>query len=161
MSALVLEQCPGLECVVAVDSSPPMLDRARRRFAGDPRVTVRRADLARPMPRLEASGRFDVVVSGMAVHHLDDARKQTLTEEVADRLAPGGVFANLDVVASGSPRHHAEFLRLIGRPEDDPEDRPAPIGLQLEWMRAAGLHDVDCLWRWRGFALLAGWAPQP
>jgi hypothetical protein len=31
---------------------------------------------------------------------------------------------------------------------------------QLEWMRAAGLTQVDCQWRWRGFALLVGMAPD-
>jgi hypothetical protein len=63
------------------------------------------------------------------------------------------------VVASGSPRRHAEFLAAIDRGADDPEDRLAPVEDQLAWMRSAGLVDVDCLWRWRGFALLVGVAP--
>ena len=38
-------------------------------------------------------------------------------------------------------------------------DRPAPVEDQLAMLRAAGLVDVDCLFRsWR-FAVLAGWAP--
>ena len=61
-------------------------------------------------------------------------------------------------MTSATPELHAEFTRLIGRADDDPEDRLADAESQLEWMREAGLTQVDCLWRWRGFALLAGWA---
>ena len=75
--------------------------------------------------------------------------------------SPGGLFANLEVVASATPELHAEFLDLIGRPEDDPEDRLAGVGPQLRWMREAGLDQVDCLWRWRGFALLVGRRHHP
>jgi hypothetical protein len=79
-----------------------------------------------------------------------------LFAEVAELLAPAGVFLNLEVVASATPQRHAEFLEAIGRTADDPEDRLAPVEDQLAWMRAAGLVNVDCLWRWRGFALLVG-----
>jgi tRNA (cmo5U34)-methyltransferase len=155
LASLVIDERPGLDQVVLVDSSPPMLDEAGRRFARDPRVTVLRHDLGDPLPTL---GRFDVVVSGLAIHHLDDQRKRLLLSEVAALLTPGGLFANLEVVTSGSARLHTEFLDLIGRPDDDPEDRLADVGSQLGWMRQAGLRDVDCLWRWRGVALLVGWA---
>jgi len=70
-----------------------------------------------------------------------------------------GTFANLEVVASATPELHRQFLDLIGRAEDDPEDRLAPVEDQLRWMRRAGLTQVDYFWRWRGFALLAGGAP--
>jgi tRNA (cmo5U34)-methyltransferase len=78
---------------------------------------------------------------------------------VVELLAPGGLFANLEVVASASPRRHAEFLEAIGRTSDDPEDRLATVDDQLDWMADAGFVDVDCLWHWRGFALLVGESP--
>jgi hypothetical protein len=42
------------------------------------------------------------------------------------------------------------------RAHDDPEDHLVDVETQLTWTRAAGLEQVDCLWRWRGFALLVG-----
>jgi len=153
LAALVMEARPSVEQVVAVDSSPPMLERARERFAGDPRVGVRQGDLTDPITPL---GEFDVVVSGFAIHHLAHERKRELFGEVASSLRPGGVFANLEVVASATPELHRTFLDAIGRAVDDPEDQLADVADQLAWMRDAGLTQVDCLWRWRGFALLVG-----
>ena len=156
LSALVLEHRATVEHVLAIDISAPMLDLARQRFAGDERVQVQQGDLRDPITRL---GAFDVVVSGFAIHHLADERKQSLFAEVARQLAPGGAFANLEVVASATPERHAEFLAAIGRTADDAEDQLAAVEDQLEWMREAGLTNVDCLWRWRGFALLVGESP--
>ncbi len=156
LAALVLDERPSIEHVVAVDRSPPMLAHARERFSDEPRVDIREWDLEDDITPL---GTFDVIVSGFAIHHLEHARKRDLFAEIARLLQPGGVFLNLEVVASASPRRHAEFLEAIGRTADDPEDRLATVDEQLAWMRDAALDHVDCLWRWRGFALLAGEGP--
>ncbi len=156
LAALVLEHRPRVSQVVGVDSSPPMLERAGRRFEGDDRVELVPGDLGDPITGL---GRFDLIVSGFAIHHLDDARKQALYGEVATQLRPGGLFANLEVVASATPELHRTFLDAIGKVADDPEDQLCDVESQLDWLRAAGLGQVDCLWRWRGFALLVGAAP--
>ena len=66
------------------------------------------------------------------------------------------MFANLEVVQSATPELHATFRAAIGRAEDDPADKLVGVETQLGWMRDAGLQQVDCLWRWRGFALLVG-----
>ena len=153
LAALVLDAKPGVTEVVAVDASPPMLEKARARFRGDARVQVTEWNLRDDIRPL---GEFDLIVSGFAIHHLDEGRKRELFSEVASQLRPGGVFANLEVVASATPELHATFRAAIGRAEDDPEDQLVPVEPQLEWMRAAGLQQVDCLWRWRGFALLVG-----
>jgi tRNA (cmo5U34)-methyltransferase len=156
LAGLVLAARPSVASVLAIDRSEPMLAAARARFAGDARVTVSPHDLAEP---IRALGAFDVIVSGFAIHHLEHARKQSLFGEVAAMLRPGGVFANLEVIECASDELQRRFYELIRRPDGDPEDRLAAIEPQLTWMRAAGLRNVDCIWRWRGFALLAGEGP--
>jgi len=153
LAALVLEHRPSVEQLVAVDRSAPMLEKARERFAGDDRVRVIERDLADDLAPL---GQFDLVVSGFAIHHLEDDRKRALFDSVTRQLLPGGVFANLEVVQSATPELHAAFLAAIGRAGGDPEDRCVGVESQLGWMRDAGLQQVDCVWRWRGFALLVG-----
>lgn len=154
--SLLLDHRDDVREAVGLDSSPPMLDLARARFEGDHRVQIVEHDLAEPLP---VSAPFDAVVSGFAVHHLAHERKQSLFAEVVASLRPGGVFANLEVVQCSTPELHEEFNRRIDRPGGDPEDVLAPVEPQLAWMRDAGLEQVDCNWRWRGFVLLVGAAP--
>jgi tRNA (cmo5U34)-methyltransferase len=156
LSALLLENRSPVQELVAVDISAPMLELADQRLAGHEQVHIRTWDLRDSIATL---GAFDVIISGFAIHHLTDARKRTLFAEIAEQLTPGGTFANLEVVASATPQRHAEFLAAIGRTADDAEDQLAGVEEQLVWMREAGLTNVDCLWRWRGFALLVGDAP--
>ncbi len=154
--ALVLEARPEVTHAIGLDDSPPMIELATGRFRGEGRVEIRAHDLRHPLPPL---GIFDVVVSGFAIHHLTHRRKRSLFGEIADVLRPGGVFANLEVVQCATPELHEEFNRRIGRAGGDPQDVLAEVEPQLKWMRRAGLTQVDCNWRWRGFALLVGQAP--
>ena len=135
---------------IGIDSSEPMLERAAERLGDDPAVELRNHDLVSP---LAESGSFDAVVSGLAIHHLEDERKRALFAEVHDLLAPGGVFANLDLVRSATPELHERFRREIGRVEDDPSDRLAGLSAQTEWLRDAGFGEVDCHFKWLELAL--------
>jgi tRNA (cmo5U34)-methyltransferase len=143
---------------VALDLSELMLEAARKRFAGDERVELVRHDLAEPLP---AIGRFDAVVSSMAIHHLEHQRKRSLYGEIFDVLEPGGVFANFEHVASPTHRLHLAFYAAIGEPleHEDPSDRLLDVESQLAWLREAGFDDVDCYWKWLEMALLIGVKP--
>lgn len=143
---------------VGVDFSEPMLAAARERFAGDDRVELVRHDLAEPLPSL---GRFDAVVSSMAIHHLEHERKRSLYAEVFDQLEPGGVFANFEHVASPTHRLHVAFFAAIGEPleHEDPSDRLLDVETQLSWLRSIGFDDVDCYWKWLEMALVVGFKP--
>ena len=140
---------------VGLDFSPEMLAAARGRFAGEDRVQLVEHDLAEPLPDL---GRFDAVVSSMAIHHLEHERKRALYAEAHECLEPGGVFANFEHVASPTPRLHRAFFAAIDEPleHEDPSDRLLDVGSQLGFLREAGFEDVDCLWKWREMALLTG-----
>jgi tRNA (cmo5U34)-methyltransferase len=142
---------------VGLDFSEPMLQAARERFGDDPRITLVEHDLAEPLPG-EALGRFDAVVSSFAIHHLEHDRKRSLYAEVFDLLEPGGVFANLEHVASPSERVHIAFFAAIGEPmeDEDPSDRLLGVEPQLGWLRELGFEDVDCYWKWLEMALLVG-----
>lgn len=152
--SLLREAHPGA-AAIGLDSSEPMLDRARRRFGDDSAVELRHHDLRDPLP---PAGPFDAIVSGLAIHHLEDDRKRALFAEAHDLLAAGGVFANLDLVEAATRELHERFRREIGRPEDDPADRFAPLCDQLEWLRAAGFADAECHFKWLQLTLVVGTA---
>ncbi|HJS95393.1 MAG TPA: class I SAM-dependent methyltransferase, partial [Solirubrobacteraceae bacterium] len=58
---------------VGLDVSEVMLDAARARFEGEEHVELVEHDMAGALPKL---GRFDAVVSSMAIHHLEHDRKR-------------------------------------------------------------------------------------
>jgi tRNA (cmo5U34)-methyltransferase len=151
---MVRQENPDTQAV-AVDFSPAMLDAARKRFAGDSSVTVIVHNLDEPLPVL---GKFDAVISSFAIHHLVDERKRALYCEIYELLNPGGVFCNLEHVASPTPRLHEEFLKSIGftAESEDPSNKLLDVETQLRWLREIGFVDVDCHWKWRELALLAG-----
>jgi tRNA (cmo5U34)-methyltransferase len=140
---------------VGLDISESMLGAARERFAGHRGIELVQHDLAKPLPEL---GSFDAVVSCFAIHHLPDTRKRSLYAEAFDRLVPGGVFCNLEHVASPTPRLHSAFYRALGYAPDfeDPSNQLLDVETQLGWLRDIGFTDVDCYWKWLEMALLIG-----
>jgi len=158
--ALVLTARPNARGVAA-DFSPAMLERAEARFAGDERVTVVAHDLDSPIDALAAPGSVDAVVSSFAIHHVVDERKRAVCREAFALLRPGGVFANLEHVASSDDELHRRFLERIGTDpaDDDPSNKLTSVDTQLTWLTDIGYVHVECAWKWLELALLVGRRP--
>ena len=142
------------ECI-ALDFSATMLEAARERFRGEPKIQVVEHNLDFPLPDL---GRFDVIVSCFAIHHCTDERKRTLYSEIYAALSPGGVFCNLEHVAAPTAELHERFLRSleITEADEDPSNKLVSVEAQVRWLREIGFQDVDCHWKWLELALIGG-----
>jgi tRNA (cmo5U34)-methyltransferase len=157
--SLVKAARPAAQCV-AVDFSPTMLRILQAEYGAEAGITIVEHDLADPLPDL---GCFDAAVSSFAIHHVPHERKRALYGEVFRLLNPNGVFLNLEHVASPTLALHHGFLSTMGvAPEDeDPSNKLLDFEVQLGWLRQIGFIDVDCHWKWRELALLAGTKPTP
>jgi tRNA (cmo5U34)-methyltransferase len=152
--SLVKAARPTAQCV-AVDFSPTMLEELQGKFGGHTDIAIVEQDLAKPLPEL---GLFDAVVSSFAIHHVTHERKRALYAEIFARLNPDGVFLNLEHVASPTPALHHQFLATmeVAPQDEDPSNKLLDVETQLAWLREIGFVDVDCHWKWRELALLAG-----
>ena len=128
---------------VALDFSPVMLEKARDRFKDDESIEIISHNLDDRLPDL---GKFDAIVSSFAIHHVTHDRKRSLYEEIFNLLTPGGVFINLEHVASPNQKIHAQFLTKIGYPpeNEDPSNKLLDVETQLGYLREIEFVDVDC-----------------
>jgi tRNA (cmo5U34)-methyltransferase len=122
----VLDRHPDAQ-LIGIDASPGMVNVARDSLPSD-RVKLLVGRLEDPLPE----GSFDLVVSALAVHHLEGTGKADLFRRIARRLDPAGRFVLADVVEPVDPSYVVTAI--------DPEvDHPSKLNEQLAWLKAAGL----------------------
>jgi tRNA (cmo5U34)-methyltransferase len=183
LADLVMEAHPGSTCVL-VDFSEPMFAAARNRLADrEGQWELVEADLATSawLDAMPHERRFDAVVSRLCIHHLPDARKRELYEEVFDLLEPGGLFLNWDHVAIGGlaegmfdeyfmeqmieaekgsehPRSEAELRALYM--DSHEEDILLDPQTQCDWLREIGFEQVEVYFKAIELAIFAGIKPD-
>lgn len=185
LARALLARFPNADPVL-VDFSAPMLAEARRVLGDRVRSSAFiTADLATSawVDAVRACAPFDAIVSGYAIHHLTDERKHTLYGEIYALLVPGGLFVNVEHVASATPwvaavadelmidsifafqqQRHSGKTRaqvadeFVHRP-DKAANILAPVAEQCAWLRACGFDDVDCYFKACELAVFGGRKP--
>jgi tRNA (cmo5U34)-methyltransferase len=122
----LLERNPGAG-YTGIDGSEAMLAAARARLSEDAELRVQR--LEDPLPE----GPFDLVVSVLAVHHLDAHGKRDLFTRVS-RITRNFVLG--DVVVPENPDDAVIEI-------DGVYDTPSTVAEQLQWLREAGFTHAD------------------
>lgn len=131
-----------------IDASAEMLAAARGALAGhDTRLDV--GQIEDPLP----DGPFELVVSALAIHHLDGPGKAALFCRIEPLLAPSGRFVLADVVIPDDPSDAVT-------PLNPDYDKPSSIAEQLAWLTAAGL-TAHTHWVHGDLAVLVGDREQP
>jgi cyclopropane fatty-acyl-phospholipid synthase-like methyltransferase len=137
----LLERLDNVQ-IVSVDESAEMLAEAANALPRE-RVTLVQGRLQDPLP----DGPFDLVVSALAIHHLDDHEKPDLFSRVRAALGPGGRFVLADVIVPDDPER-----AVI--PLTPGYDKPSGLEDQLAWLRGAGFRSVEVVWRHDDLAIV-------
>ncbi|GGE68436.1 tRNA (cmo5U34)-methyltransferase [Pedobacter psychrotolerans] len=167
MSAFFHEKYPEAK-ITLVDISSAMLKKAEERFEGNENINFLNADFATvDLPE----NHYDLVVSGLAIHHLPDELKQQLFIKIAKTLKSGGWFINADQVLGGTDlaekiytenwkNHVAQNPNLTEEEKHSAFERikvdiMAPLKPQLEWLENAGLQNANCYYQYYNFVVFA------
>jgi tRNA (cmo5U34)-methyltransferase len=169
-----------------VDFSEPMMDAARDLLGEDatlPAFVLADLNSAEWVNTVADDGPYDAIVSGHAIHHLENERKAALYQELLPLLTPGALFINVEHVASATPwlekiwddaiidslaeyherqrtgQSRAMLAREYGERPDQHANMLASAETQLNWLRDAGFADVDCVFKYFELAVLVGRRP--
>ena len=151
------------------DVADQMLNVARLRFQGSPHKIH---TIVGDYRELDTSRRYDLVISSLSIHHLSDEEKRMLFRKIYAVLNKPGMFVNIDQVLGETEylrqlywNHWLEQVHSSGQPEErihdsiqrrQTYDRESLLSDQLAWMKAAGLDNVDCVYKNFFVAVLFG-----
>ncbi|REE56265.1 tRNA (cmo5U34)-methyltransferase [Paenibacillus taihuensis] len=165
-ASLLVQRYPDAKLTL-IDLADHMLDVARTRFGGNPNVEYVCADYTNYV----APDTYDIVISGLSIHHLPDADKAQLYKNSYVNLREGGVFINADQVLGHTPfideRYKSDWrgkveasglseAEIAAAYERTKLDRMADLASQLIWLAEAGFRDVDCVYKYFNFVVMFG-----
>jgi RimJ/RimL family protein N-acetyltransferase/ubiquinone/menaquinone biosynthesis C-methylase UbiE len=154
-----------------LDLATEMLEKAKTRFS---QMGKSSRILIGDYVETDWDGLYDLIISGLSIHHLSDPDKERLYQRIYQALKPGGMFVNADQVLGKTPelekRYRQQWLDSVcalGISDEELKaakkrmeyDRMATLDAQLGWLKVAGFQDVDCWYKNFSFAVFGGHRP--
>ncbi|MDE5938831.1 MAG: class I SAM-dependent methyltransferase [Lachnospiraceae bacterium] len=150
---------------VLVDIADDMLHVARKRFAGINTISYQVADYSREIPEQD----FDVIVSALSIHHLENVDKETLFDRIYDKLPEGGLFVNYDQFCAGQADMDNWFdtywenqLADSGLTEHDIAlwkerrklDKECSVEEEMAMLGRSGFKSIKCFYSYQKFSVI-------
>jgi tRNA (cmo5U34)-methyltransferase len=166
-SGMVQAVFPNAEFTL-LELAVEMLEKAQSRFSQMGKSPKNWID---DYVETDLGGSYNLVISCLSIHHLENSDKERLYQRIHNALTPGGMFINADQVLGKTPKleryyrqHWLDSVRALGISDEDLSaalkrmeyDRMATLDEQLRWLEAAGFHDVDCWYKKFSFAVFGG-----
>lgn len=147
------------------DLAEDMLVVARERFNDMKNINFIIQDYTSELP----FGFFDVIMSALSIHHIDDVNKQLLFNRIYETLNRGGIFVNYDQFCAGEPELDMWFdqywenqLLVSGLTEHDIMlwkerrifDRECSLEQEIKMLSNCGFKIVKCVYAYQKFAVI-------
>ncbi len=181
----LLREWPDSEGIF-MDFSQPMISSAKEKcepFKNRSTIILQDYSEDNWMDSIKHKTPVDVVISGYSIHHHEDEKKYSIYKDVFNILKPGGVFLNLEHVASPNPKIeklfdeafvdglYAYHVRSGGKEtrqdiaykfynrEDKVLNKLTIVEKQVDWLRDIGYINTDCFFKLFELALFGGQKP--
>jgi tRNA (cmo5U34)-methyltransferase len=155
----ILSKYPKAEFLLS-DLAPKMLEVAKERFRGNDGQFKYLVDDYR---HYQVTRKYDLVISSLSIHHLEDIEKKNLFTKIYQSLKNTGIFINIDQIKGPTQSiqdlYWSDWLRKV-REKEAPEeqilasiqrrkeyDKDALLVDQLRWLSEAGFANADCVYK--------------
>ncbi len=150
---------------VLLDIAEQMLEIARKRFEGCQNVKYEINDYNKGLP----DANFDLIVSALSIHHLNEFQKQSLYKNIYKKLNRNGFFINLDQFNAESKvlnefysKSWFERIKKGGFSESEADlwlerrelDKENTITQTIEMLKESGFKNVECMYQYMKFGVI-------
>ena len=158
------QQFPHSEYVL-VDIADEMLNIARKRFESANNVSYQILDYSKSLPDTD----FDVIISALSIHHLEDKDKAELFQRIYNKLPIGGLFVNYDQFCAGQTEMNEWFdkywesqLADSGLTANDIElwkerrklDKECSVEQETEMLKKCNFKTIKCVYSHQKFSVI-------
>lgn len=159
LTAAILSHFPNAE-IHALDISEDILNECKVRFKENQNIIYHQQDFSSlNFP----DHKFDLVISSIAIHHVNDQEKEKLYHQILNLLSPKGIFEFVDQTRGSKEeiyqKHIARWQQeafKLGSTQQNWDmwmehqknhDHHTPVVWHLEKLKSVGFKNIDVLWK--------------
>lgn len=162
-------QFPRSEYIL-VDIAEEMLGVAKERFKGLDNISYRVMDYIRELPKED----FDIIISALSIHHLENEQKQALFTRIYEKLPSKGMFVNYDQFCAETPlmdewvnTYWENQMMQSGLSNEEIKlwkerrklDREISVEKEMEMLKKSGFDVRECIFSYQKFSVIVAIKP--